>query len=142
MLFIIYFVSLIFTWYENYCIVMFVYDSPQIFSNYSSRLVFRTIRRIMVYGSIFGIGYVFGVKSAFVFFIIYLVLNGITLQKYYNREVRNFAYEYIEGEKNKYNDNEIEVQNLKKEAFEIANSAVTDNLQSKGVKTLLKSCRH
>jgi len=127
---IFYIISFPLLWYENFCIVLSVWEKPRIFSQ-TNQAIFWIIRLIITYGSIAGVWYVYGLLAAIVAFAINYVFGKITFKIYFNRKVQETASYLIQmAEEEALSNNELsDKRKIEQESFELAKSIVIENMQ-------------
>jgi len=82
----LYVFGILILWYENKCIVLDVFERPPIFQ-VSFQPIWWIGRIILLYGSIIGIWYVYGIPVAVVALVIKIIISQITFKHYFRKQV-------------------------------------------------------
>lgn len=111
---LLYVMALLLRWYQNFFIVLEDMDLPRIIRNVYMRLVYIAVAFILMYGSIIGIWYIYGLWAGLIALIMRMIVGRISYMHYFNREVTELAeWHYKQMIKIKSNPNPTFEQKVK-----------------------------
>ena len=87
--------SLAVKWYENYCSVLTVPEKPALLASKAGNLSVWLIRSLMMYGSIVGIWFVWGLWAVLPAYALKMIFSRGTLKYYHFKAVRKWAFYYL-----------------------------------------------
>ena len=131
-------------WYENYCSVLTVPEKPPLLANNAGNLSVWFIRSLMMYGSIVGIWFVWGIWAALAAYAFKMIFSRGTLKYYHFTAVRKWAFYYLDKltNKPKANGKTPDEKRLKEEALHRARSVIQKAMRDKMVAQQLDYGRH
>jgi hypothetical protein len=112
--------------YENYCSVLTVLEKPPLLASKAGNLSVWFIRSLMMYGSIVGIWFVWGVWAALPAYAFKVIFSRGTLKYYHFKAVRKWACYYLDKLANeaKTNRQTLDEDQLKRQALLLAKTMV------------------